>query len=425
MFIHRNHLILFVILFSSFILISSVSASQLNDTFLTEYGENILNNDSIQQECSFKDLSIQINETPENQTLTLKNDYKYVNEDIHGIVISKSITIDGAGHTIDANHSSRIFNITADNVVLKNINFVNGNAFGKYYSSDVGGGAIYWSGSNGLVKNCNFTNNTGSDIEDDPFENEETIESQDGLIIHVIRPRPMGARINEGGAISWRGENGTVTECIFINNHVGYPDGGGAICWRGLNGKILNSIFLDNGAWVGSAVEWRGDNGMISSSKFKNSGLTDNGIIWSGNNGTVKNSILISSDNRGVISRYSNELCADFNYWGDDISNPNQYLKPDNVNYWYVSTKKDIPFEELALDNSFVLVKLIPEISPKIISKNLKIYYKSNNRFKVQVFDNSGRIAQYQEVTFNINNHEYHAITDVNGCAFLKIKEKP
>ena len=33
--------------------------------------------------------------------------------------------IDGNGHTIDASKLSRVFNITADNVVLKNINFIN------------------------------------------------------------------------------------------------------------------------------------------------------------------------------------------------------------------------------------------------------------------------------------------------------------
>lgn len=45
-----------------------------------------------------------------------------------GILISKSIVIDGKGHTINANKISRIFNITADNVILRNINFINGNA---------------------------------------------------------------------------------------------------------------------------------------------------------------------------------------------------------------------------------------------------------------------------------------------------------
>ena len=122
-------------------LISGVSALELSDDNLTEIDED---REVTFHNTTFEDLSQKINDTPENQTLTLTDDYRYDGGDIHGIVISKSITIDGAGHTIDANHSSRIFNVTAGNVVLKNINFINGNALGKYFNSDVGGGAIHW-----------------------------------------------------------------------------------------------------------------------------------------------------------------------------------------------------------------------------------------------------------------------------------------
>ena len=421
----KGKLILMMILISSFLIISTVNAADLNDNNLTHSIDEVISNDSAVQQHSFFDLSEKINETPENQTLTLTEDYKYVDEDNHGIVISKSITIDGAGHTIDGNHSSRIFNITADNVVLKNINFVNGNALGKYFASDVGGGAIYWSGANGQVIDCNFTNNSGRGIEDDPFDKEETIVTEDGQIMHVIRIRPMGARINEGGAITWRGDNGTVTSCIFKENHVGYPDGGGAICWRGNDGQIIDSIFSDNGAWVGSAVEWRGSNGLIRSSKFLNWGLSDNGIFWAGKNGTLINSILISLDNRRVVNSYSDDLNADFNYWGDNISNPNQFVKPDNVNYWYVSPDVNISFEELNINNSFILVKPIATFNPKIISNDLIMYYKSNDQFKIQVFDKRGNAASYQDIIFNINNQEFHAMTDHDGYANLKLKLKP
>lgn len=402
-------------------LISGVSALDLSDDNQTVMDEH---NESAFLNTAFEDLSQKINDTPENQTLTLTDDYQYGGGDVHGIVISKSITIDGAGHTIDANHSSRIFNVTADNVVLKNINFVNGNALGKYFNSEVGGGAIHWTGANGHVFNCSFINNTGSGIEDDPFDKEETVVTEDGRILHVVRFRPMGARINEGGAITWRGESGTVSNCIFRNNHVGYPDGGGAICWRGNNGKITDSVFLDNGAWVGCVVEWRGENGLILSSKFFNRGLCDNGIFWSGNNGTVRNSILISPDGRDVINRYNQDLIADFNYWGDDMSNPNQFAKPDTVNYWYVSKDTNVSFDRLEINSSFVLVNSIPEASPKILSNDLTIYYGSN-MFKIQVFDRKGNPAGYEDIVFYINNHEYHRITDGEGYASLDFKLKP
>ena len=82
------------------------------------------------------------------------------------------------------------------------------------------------------------------------------------MVIHTIRIRPMGCKINEGGAVVWVGDNGTISKCNFTANGVGYPDSGGAICWRGNDGKIIDSKFLDNGAWVGAAVEWRGKNGI-------------------------------------------------------------------------------------------------------------------------------------------------------------------
>lgn len=411
-----------ILLFSILLLITSVSAVEFDDNNLTTV--NNIDNFSVFEKGSFNELSHKINETEENQTLTLTEDYHYISGDRHGIVISKSITIDGAGHTLDGNHSSRIFNITAGNVVLKNINFINGNALGRYFSSEIGGGAIYWMGVNGHLQNCNFTNNSGQYIEDDPFENDETITNDDGTVIHLIKVRPMGARVNEGGAISWIGENGFLSNCIFINNNVGYPNGGGAICWRGANGKIINSIFLDNGAWVGSAVEWRADNGLIESSKFKNRGISDNGIFWAGKNGVIKNSFLISPDDRNVINSASNDLLVDFNYWGDTIDNPNQFLKPENVNYWYVS-KTSIPFEELQIDGSFILVKVIEKPISKIISKNLKVYFNSKTKFRIQVFDKTGYPAVYKGVTFTVNNHEYPVVTDEKGYATLKIKLNP
>ena len=173
---------------------------------------------------SFKDLSLKINNTPEGGVLVLDKDYIYIDGSNKGILINKTIIIDGNGHTISGNNASRIFNISADNVIIKNINFINGNPIAKYFSKDIGGGAIYWNGANGIVENCNFSNNEIRGIEDDPFDKEEEIVKEDGTVIHTIRFRPMGAKITEGGAIVWNGTNGTVLDCVFRNNHVGYAN---------------------------------------------------------------------------------------------------------------------------------------------------------------------------------------------------------
>lgn len=407
----KSKLIFFLLLFLAFMTVATVSA-----------GENITADSDAMDVPSFDDLSLKINQSED--TLTLDSDYEYKNGTNKGIVISKPITIDGAGHTLDGKKSSRIFNITADNVVLKNIKFVNGNILGRYYSSNIGGGAIYWSGANGILENCTFINNTGSGVEDDPFDKEETIVNEDGSIMHIVRVRPMGVRINEGGAILWVGDRGTVANCSFFDNSVGYPDGGGAICWRGNDGKVIGSLFMNNGAWAGSAIEWRGANGLIDSSKFYNCGISDNGIFWDGKNGTIKHSILLSPDGRRVVNYYGGTLNANYNYWGDSIDQPNLYLKPDDVDYWYVSTEDVTSFDDLELNDSFVLIKTVEKLSNKIVSKDLNAYYKSGT-FKIKVYDKYGDLARYQDITFFINNHEYFAMTDSDGVATLKIKEKP
>ena len=72
-------------------------------------------------EGTFSQLQVNIGR---NHGSTLKLDKDYACEDgfsTDGINITDSITIDGQGHTIDANGKARIFNIKSNNVILKNI----------------------------------------------------------------------------------------------------------------------------------------------------------------------------------------------------------------------------------------------------------------------------------------------------------------
>ena len=297
----------------------------------------------------FDDLSEEINSIPEGGVLVLDRDYEFINGSIKGIVISKSITIDGAGHTLDGKKLSRIFNVTADNVTIKNVNFINGNSLGSY-GIIYGGGAIYWNGTNGYVENCSFMNNCIYSFEYDPYGEEEVVVCDDGTIqVITINVRPDGATTGHGGAIAWIGDNGKVANSTFIHNSVGYANDGGAIFWAGANGKVINSEFYDNDAFRGTAVYWSGVNGTISLSTFENSGICDDGIFWTGQNGMVKTSILISkSGYMCVISPYSVNVKADFNFWGDTIDNPNMAKKSSNVQYWVLMdcrADRDFVFE--------------------------------------------------------------------------------
>lgn len=416
---------------------------------------------------TFADLALLINNTPEEAILVLDDDYKFVNGSNKGILISKPITIDGAGHTLDGNKLSRMFNVTADNVTIRNINFINGNAYGRYFSNDAGGGAIYWNGANGVVENCNFTNNRGSGIEDDPFDKEETWVDENGTVWHTVRIRPMGAKLNEGGAIVWNATNGTVSKCVFKNNSVGYSNYGGAICWRGDSGKILESEFINNDAWGGAAICWLADNGTILYSKFVNSGnVFGRDIMWFGENGTIKYSFLLNSGSGSPLYPYSGNVVADYNFWGDILPNT-QIDKINSLNNWIVLnatcnndfvkkgdiikvtcntlliendgnisnfTALNIPgnltvkadrdgFVKLTFENGKMEVKIIPKT--KIVSKDLTKYYKQSKDFKVRVYGADGKLAVGKYVKFTIDKKTRSVKTDKKGYATLKINKKP
>ena len=139
--------------------------------------------------------------------ITLDRDYYGEGSEI---TISKSITINGNGHTLDAKGQSRIFNVQSGTVVLDNLSLVNGN------SDSYGGAAYFQSGSTGTVRNCNFTGNTAKD---------------------------------DGGAVYFY-EHGTVTNSTFTANSA---KKGGAIYSNG-NTDTVNSTFIDNSADLGGAI---------------------------------------------------------------------------------------------------------------------------------------------------------------------------
>ena len=103
---------------------------------------------------TFTELQNKIDAAAEGSTITLDKDYKYNSGfSVKGIEINKDLTINGKGHTLDGLSKARIFDVSSKNVILNNINFVNGNANNK------DGGAISAYSSNFTVNSCKFINN--------------------------------------------------------------------------------------------------------------------------------------------------------------------------------------------------------------------------------------------------------------------------
>ena len=141
-------------LVSILLLIFAIGAVSAADDNMTDTAEEVLSAEptedlEVSQPEDFSELVGLIKNTSSGKTLTLEKDYINDGTYTNGILISKKMTIDGQGHTLDANQKSNIFRISNSQVILKNINFINSK------SSDYS--AVY---GNCTVINCSFTDCT-------------------------------------------------------------------------------------------------------------------------------------------------------------------------------------------------------------------------------------------------------------------------
>ena len=179
------------------------------DDIISENTENndtiILSNENAQKSMTELENTIKNNK---NTTIILNDDYQWTEQDTdleNGIIVNKSLIIDGQGHKIDANHKMRIFQVTNNAIItFKNINFLNG------WTANGGcGGAVWNNGAQNItIINCTFNGNTAY----------------------------------YGGAIS--GRIGDLTNCTFTGNSASY---GGAIYIGsgGVSGN-LGGTFINN-----------------------------------------------------------------------------------------------------------------------------------------------------------------------------------
>ena len=278
---------LLVLLLFSIILISSislVSAADSNSTDVQtadseeiELEQSDSNQDEIQKSDSsdekiaagnpksFSELNRTINNNTDS-VIVLDDDYSYNGDTdsafLMGITISRAVTIDGNGHTIDGcSNSAKGFRAYNYNILFKNIKFVN---LGKTTNYDYYGGAIYGSSYNSVkAQNCEFIGCQGY---------------QGGALYSVsadnctFRDCKCAYVYQRGGAAMY---SGIATNCLFENNGEsssnGVMDGGTAInCTfknnRGSDsgalygGTAINCKFIGNKAYSGGAIggfDWK------------------------------------------------------------------------------------------------------------------------------------------------------------------------
>ena len=273
--------------------------------------------------------------TSKEDRIKLENDYKYEGEGYpNGILINKSlITIDGHGHTIDADGKTRIFNITGEQVDFTNITFVNGCA--------ENGGALY-SSESVSVRHCNFVNNSANKWGGAVYSNYGgTIFSSNFVANSVVKDNEEGA----GGAVYFYQDYGNLFNDIFVDN---YAANYGAVHLASRRGNVRGCIFVNNSA----------NKGIIGQAFDSTDRIQIHENIFLNNNVSVNIIDFAAGEN----------VDANFNWFGsnatDYTKNPdlqfgdvwlflNATADPDSV---IVSGTSDITFKLYAFDSTSNIV---------------------------------------------------------------------
>ncbi len=208
-----------------------------------------------------------LNNTGSGSTVYLEKDYDY-NTSLWRkppIIINKTLTIDGKGHTLNGLNSLKFFEITADNVVLRNITFING-----FCLKDSEGVAIDWLGNNGVLEDCIF---------------KDCIPRSESAIT---------------GLVYVKGNSLTAKNCYFENNAAFR---GAGFYLDSNNNRIINCTFNNNNGYIddfdhrlyfkysaGSGIFINGDNNLIDKCVFINQSTVYGTIFVDGEKNIIKNS---------------------------------------------------------------------------------------------------------------------------------------
>ena len=210
-------------------------------------------------ENATSNLQTQINE---QDTVNITEDITVTNE----IEIAKPTTINGNNHVLEA-ENTRIFKITSDNVILKDIIFKNG-------ITNTTGGSILANGSIEVI-NCEFIHSLGDEGSAIYAQNADNLKITDSKFINCTSRGDEDDFFEIRDTIHSTANTNTITNCCFEND---YAWDGVIYLAEAKTANIEKCTFFNTSAMI-SALECRELN--ISSCDFNYNYWTDfNGAIY-------------------------------------------------------------------------------------------------------------------------------------------------
>ena len=384
------------------------SIENSDGNFVSSSQEDILGN---QDDGTFTALQKKINDAGKGSTITLDKDYVYDNGfNTEGMVISKSLTIDGKNHVIDGKLKSRIFKLTGSNIVLKNIIFKRG-VVGDHVEED--GGAIRITANDCTVKSCTFIN---------------CYNDEGGC-----------------GAISNDGSNCNIKSCTFTNCYC-EEAGGGAISNDGSNCNIMSCTFTNCYACdaIGGAIDNSGRNCIIKSCTFTNcrAGGIGGGISNFGSNCNVKSctftncyngegcggAIFTSGKNCNIRSCTFKNCRSD--YYGGAIANGGKNCNIKSCTfincygYKQKSTKKEAIYnDDINYDGKVIVKNCKFKDSIRLSLKKVGVKKSAKKLVLKATLKKANKSIKNKKIIFKFNGKKYSAKTNKKGVAKVTVKK--
>ena len=369
--------------------ISDVSAEEINDD--ANLMENIHDSDLIAESVDGNNLLTETGTFSELQNLVNNNDVvnltkDYVAESGGRISISrdKAVTINGNGHTIDANGKSGIFHITNGNITLNNLTLKNGNGDNggaltihenakcltlnhvKFLNNhaEYSGGAIYYDGPNALdytrLRDCYFEGNSAKlfggaiyhDAKEDIRINNCIFKSN----------KCEGGSTRQGGAIFSRTRT-YIDGCAFIDN-LGFDEGGAIYSTKFLD--IIYSNFTNNRVNVdyGGVIITHHGGAIYSTGNLYTIGCNFNNNIAKNYGGAI-----YSTQPIDIINCNFTDNNATYDYGGaiyclDNVNIENSIFKNNHgdVHGGAIYTKKSVEAKDSRFENNSVIESYGPEL---------------------------------------------------------------
>ena len=361
---------------------TEVDNEKMENDVISSSNEEILNT---KDNGTFTALQEKINNAGENATITLENDYTYDEGfSTTGISICRPLTIDGKGYTINGNSQSRIFYLSGNNIVLKNINF-------KDCSCDVMGGAIMNNAGDCTISSCTFTNCsagwTGG-----------AISNNDGDCT-ISSCTFTNCSASHGGAI-WNDGDCTISSSMFILNKNTFRGCDDAVfdncwCWFGNNASNYDTklydyidswLFLDATSTPVAGVE--GKSSIEFNLKLYNS---TSKLITTPDIPNLPDMVFDLSATNGYLSKYSTRL-------GETVIFTSTIDKDGNIKASYYDASCSVTITSLNLD--------APDVTK---------YYNGSERFVVTLSDSAHKPVSNKNVSITIDGKTTTGVTDNAG----------